>query len=40
MVLIRRLILGDWNEDFLQLAPGESIGMSYDDSVVECVLHG
>ena len=40
MVLIRRLILGDWNEDFLQLAPGESIGMSYDDSIVECVLHG
>jgi len=40
LVLIRKLILGEWDESFLRLDPGQSIGMSYDDSIVECVLHG
>jgi hypothetical protein len=40
LVLIRKLILGEWDENFLQVEPGHSIGMSFDDSIVECVLHG
>lgn len=40
LVLIRKLILGEWDEHFLQLDPGQSIGMSYDDNVVECALVG
>jgi hypothetical protein len=34
LVLIRRLLEGDWNEDFLVLAPGQRLAMSYDASVV------
>ena len=40
LVLIRKLILGEWDENFLQIEPGQSIGMSFDDSIVECVLYG
>jgi hypothetical protein len=35
LVLVRRLIDGDWDErDFLTLRPGERLAMSYDDDVV------
>lgn len=32
--LIRRLLNGDWNDDFLILKPGEKLSMSYDDGVI------
>jgi hypothetical protein len=34
IVLIRRLLNGDWADDFLVLAPGESTAMSYDSDVI------
>jgi hypothetical protein len=34
MVLIRRLLYGDWNDDFLVLQPGEKIEMTYDENVI------
>jgi hypothetical protein len=34
LTLIRRLLAGEWNEDFLVLAPGEKVAMSYDEEVV------
>jgi hypothetical protein len=34
LVLVRRLLNGDWNEDFLVLQPGQRLGMSYDESVI------
>ena len=38
LVLIRRLIEGDWGDsDFLVLQPGQRLAMSYDDSVVRGV---
>ncbi|MBN1584570.1 MAG: DUF1638 domain-containing protein [Anaerolineae bacterium] len=36
MVLIRRLLEGDWQHDFLILEPGQRVVMSYDDRVVDC----
>ncbi|HMN29407.1 MAG TPA: DUF1638 domain-containing protein [Caldilineaceae bacterium] len=32
--LIRRLLYGEWDEDFLVLSPGEQIRMAYDEGVV------
>jgi hypothetical protein len=40
LVLIRRLLLGDWEKDFLVLEPGEQIVMTYDEGVIGCVKHG
>lgn len=40
MVLLRRLIDGDWNDDMLVLQPGEQLAMSYDDGVVKAVPAG
>lgn len=40
LVLIRRLLDGDWNEDVLVLQPGERLAMSYDDGVVKAVPAG
>jgi hypothetical protein len=34
MVLVRRLLEGDWADDFLVLEPGQRLAMSYDSSVV------
>ena len=34
LVLIRRLLNGDWNEDFLVLQPGQRLSMSYDNDIV------
>lgn len=36
MVLVRRLLFGDWSEDFLVLQPGESLAMTYDHQVIGC----
>lgn len=37
LVLLRRLIDGDWGDDVLVLQPGERLAMSYDDGVVKAV---
>ncbi len=34
MVLLRKLIRGEWDEDFLQVAPGEAIAVTYDEHIV------
>jgi hypothetical protein len=36
LVLIKRLLDGDWADDFLILEPGQQITMSYDDNVIRC----
>jgi hypothetical protein len=40
MVLLRRLLDGDWDDDFLVLRPGERLAMSWDDGVVKAVPGG
>lgn len=37
MSLLRRLINGPWDDDFLVLQPGQSIAPSYDEKVVKAV---
>jgi hypothetical protein len=37
MALVRRLLFGDWAEDFLVLEPGQSLAMTYDQQVIGCV---
>jgi hypothetical protein len=37
--LIRRLLAGDWDADFLRLEPGQQITMTYDDQVIGCLKH-
>jgi hypothetical protein len=34
LVLIKRMLDGDWGGDFLALEPGQQIAMSYDDDVI------
>ena len=34
LVLVRRLLNADWNEDFLILQPGQKLGMTYDDDII------
>jgi hypothetical protein len=34
MVLIRRLLTGEWDNDFLVLKPGQKLGMAYDDEII------
>jgi len=36
VVLIHRLLAGDWDDDFLVVQPGEQVHMSYDASVIGC----
>ena len=36
LVLIRRLLAGDWETDFLVVDPGQQITMTYDHHVVGC----
>lgn len=36
MVLIRRLLEADWQDDFLVLEPGEQVRMTYDAGVIGC----
>jgi hypothetical protein len=38
MVLLRRLLFGDWNEDFLIVEPGNKITMTYDENILGCAL--
>jgi hypothetical protein len=33
-ILLRRLLAGDWDRDFLVVRPGERVAMSYDEDVV------
>ena len=40
LVLVRRLLNGDWQNDFLIVEPGEQIAMSYDDDVMRCAQLG
>lgn len=40
LVLLRRLIDGDWDDDMLVLQPGERLAMSWDDGVVRAVPAG
>ncbi len=35
--LLRRLVNGDWNEDFLNLNPGERLAMAVDDGVIRAI---
>ncbi len=37
MVLVRRLLFGDWADEFLVLEPGQSLAMTYDHQVIGCV---
>ncbi len=37
LVLIRRLLDGDWKDDFLVLQPGEQVKITYDADVIGCV---
>jgi hypothetical protein len=36
MVLVRRLLFGDWMDDFLVLEPGQHLRMTYDQQVIGC----
>jgi hypothetical protein len=36
LVLIKRLVNGDWADDFLVLQPGERVTMTYDADVIGC----
>jgi len=36
LVLVRRLLNGDWDDDFLVLQPGQQVAMSYDAGVIRC----
>jgi len=40
LVLVRRLLNGDWQNDFLIVEPGQQIEMSYDDDVMRCAQLG
>lgn len=35
LVLIRRLLEGDWGDDFLMLEPGQQVTMTYDGDVID-----
>ena len=37
MVLLRKLIDGEWDDDMLTLQPGEQLTMSYDEGVVRAI---
>ena len=37
LVLLRKLLDGDWDEDFLTLAPGQQVRMAGGDEVIEAV---
>jgi hypothetical protein len=36
LILIKRLLDGDWDENFLIVSPGASVAMTYDRSVMGC----
>jgi hypothetical protein len=35
LVLVRRLLNGDWTNDFLTLRPGQRLAMSYDEDIIQ-----
>ena len=37
LTLLRRLLNGDWNEDFLIVPPGQQIQTAYNDEVIESI---
>lgn len=37
LVLLRRLLDGDWQDDFLIVPPGGQVKMSYDEGVIDCI---
>ena len=39
ITLIQRLLSAQWDEDFLVIAPGQQIVMSYDEKVIGCRLY-
>lgn len=39
LTLIRRLLDGDWDQDFLVIQPGQQVAMSYDADVITCQTH-
>jgi len=38
VVLVRRLLDGDWENDFLTLEPNQQIVMTYNDQVIDNVI--
>jgi hypothetical protein len=38
IILVRRLLEGEWDRDFLVLQPGQRLAMTYDDDVIGCAL--
>ena len=40
MILIRRLLNGDWDSGFLILEPDQQLTMTYDEEVIGCALAG
>jgi hypothetical protein len=40
LVLLRKLIDGDWDDDMLTLRPGEQLAMSWDEAIVKAVPAG
>lgn len=37
LILIRRLLFGDWQQDFLIVPPGQKISMTVNDDIMECI---
>jgi hypothetical protein len=37
LVLVRRLLMGDWEDDFLVVQPRRRVKMTYDGGVIDCV---
>lgn len=37
LVQIRRLLCGDWAQDFLVVQPGQQVAMTYDENVIGCI---
>jgi hypothetical protein len=38
LMLMRRLLLGEWDKDFQILQPGQTLTMTYDENVISCKL--
>ncbi|MCS7222318.1 MAG: DUF1638 domain-containing protein [Anaerolineae bacterium] len=40
LALVRKLLYGEWDDDFLIVPPGQRIQMTYDEQVVTCTWEG
>jgi len=40
LILIRRLLMGDWAGDYLVVPPGQQITPTYDGEIIRCMLQG